>query len=270
MMTRISLAALTAAMLALGACSSKTGDGGTGTGATDATVNDTKTGTDDVATGGDTGGGSDTGGGKDAGKDTTKTDTGPAAPTWGACALDDTACLQSCVPSSCGDQIAACQADKGCAAFDTCIQGCLATPIKMPEQVTPVAALPSENTATADGKKAYCERVCEIQAPGASLAIDQSVVECEFGLCIDCASVTGSTSTYCKSACGAENFCATEAATCAGDMDCLDAYGCILKCDSSDTACQNGCVTNAKGNGGKEFSAFNTCFGKNNKKCVAP
>ena len=251
------------------------GDGSGDTGAVDGTSgSDTKAGDDTTLedTGMDvlildTGKDVKTDIGKDTGvKDTGPKDTGPSAPTWGSCSLNDKACLQSCEQSSCADAIGACQNDAGCSGLEQCFQGCVATPIVMPAQSTP---LPKKSGET---DQAYCERVCTAQAPPSGLALDEAFLNCLIGMCLDCSTSAsaGISKASCQAACGGVNKCADEFAACTGDSECLDLYGCLLKCDTGDAACQTSCADSASSTASSTFSTYNTCYGNNKSVCVAP
>ena len=262
MMTRFALAALLATSLTAAACGSSTStDGGT------TTTTDTTAGGEDAISD-TTGGGNDTTGSDakaDAGKDVQKADVGTPKATWGECQLSDQACMQGCVQSSCGDANQACATNSECMAFQDCISGCQATPIKLPEQATPEVALPGEDT------QSYCFRVCEDQASPAALALDQNYITCVIGFCMDCsAAQSGITTAQCKQSCGQENYCGDATTACLEDTDCLGLYGCLLKCPQGDQACQTKCQTDAKGQAVTLFTAFNTCLSKNTATCVAP
>lgn len=263
MMIRMTLAALLAASLAFAGCGSSTSSSGGTT-----TTTDTATGDDTAVT--DTTAGTDAASGdtatKDVGKDTVKADIGAPKITWGECVLTDTPCLQGCVQTNCMDANQACAGNADCAAYQKCQQGCYATPVKLPEQATPIAQLPAEDTQT------YCNRVCSEQATGEALALDQAYISCIIGYCIDCnqSSSGGITKSQCQAACGQENFCLDPLNACLGDTDCLSAFGCLFKCDNGDAACQNACITSAKGQGGPLFKTFNDCVTANATKCVAP
>ncbi len=210
--------------------------------------------------------------GKDIGKDIAKPDiqpqdTGPIGPTWGTCTLNDTACLQGCIQSSCMDANQACANNSDCASYIKCQQGCSATPIQMPVQSgTPIPQNGGETQVD------YCYRVCAAQASGPAVALNQAYLTCVIGLCVDCNSSasSGITMAQCQTSCGEEANCLTQYNNCLGDTDCLGAFGCLLKCAAGDTTCENDCINNASGQGPSLFSAFNTCVNNNATICVAP
>ncbi len=263
MTIRTTLAALFAVALAITGCGSSTSSSGNtaDTGPTTDTVSDTG-----IGTGNDTATGTDAATTDTATKDTVKADIGTPAPTWGSCAITDQACIQGCVQGSCADSGQACASNTECAAYQTCQQNCNATPIVLPTQATPVAALPGEDTPT------YCFRVCGLQATGPALALDQAYVTCIIGDCIDCSTSAsqGITKAQCQSACGEEFYCTDAFTACLTDTDCLAAFGCLMKCSDTDTTCQNACITNAKNNGPTLFKTFNDCANTNATKCIAP
>lgn len=266
MTIRTTLAALLAAVLALSGCAAKTTTTDSGDAAAGAdTLADTGAGADTTAT--DTA--ADTAK-PDVGKDTVKAEVGPTAVNWGICNIgtkdpNDT-CMPDCYQSVCGQ---ACGSDPKCIGFQDCVQkGCNATPMVMPPQDgTPVAALPGEAT----NSKAYCTRVCTIQAGPAALAEYYDFQNCAIGTCMDCSKpVTGLTKVQCQQLCGEVNGCIDTHDACFGDTDCLNVLGCIYACAQNDQACQKACTDGAKGNATAELSAFNDCITKSAKLCTAP
>ena len=202
--------------------------------------------------------------GKDAGKDI-KPDTGPAAATWGSCALNDTACLQSCVQSSCAAPGQACQNDPNCNTLQGCMSDCGKSPIVMPSQSgTPIPQNSGET------QQNYCYRVCQAQAGASGVALDEAYIECVIGLCVDCATSANQniSQAQCQSSCGLENYCATPYNSCLQDSDCVSLYGCILT--AADATAQNDCINASSTNAQSLFSALNTCLTDNKTSCVSP
>ncbi len=200
-------------------------------------------------------------------KDVQPLDTGPTGATWGTCALSDTACTQACIQSSCTGPGQACANNADCAAYQTCQQGCSATPIQMPVQSgTPVPQNAGESQVD------YCYRVCGLQATGPALALDQAYLTCVIGDCIDCSQSAsgGITQAQCQASCGQEYYCSASLNACLGDSNCLAAFGCLLQCAQGDTTCENNCINNAAGNGATLFGTFNDCANTNATTCTAP
>ncbi len=206
--------------------------------------------------------------GKDVGKDIAKDvpkDIGPPVASWGQCSLNDNACMQGCVQSSCTDPYSNCQNDSGCNQLLACNSGCGATPIKMPTQSG--SPIPQNSGET---QKDYCYRVCSAQAGPSAVALDYAYIECVIGMCVDCSqsASAGITKAQCQSSCGLENYCQTEYSACLNDTDCLAFYGCLL--NAADQAGQQDCAAAAASNAQSIFTSFNDCVTANATKCVAP
>ncbi len=201
----------------------------------------------------------------DVGKDSSKSDLPTVKPTWGSCQINAAGCTSQCMQSECSDAYAQCNSSAECASYFDCELGCGSTPLKMPPQTTPVQQLPGEDTQT------YCYRICETQATGVAVALNQVFEQCAIGACLDCASSSNSIIiSLCKSSCGAFNNCGDFLSACEADTDCMNVFGCTLKCPSGNTTCQSDCLNNAMGNGKAEFIAYSQCGTKNQDACVAP
>lgn len=208
---------LTAMLMAAAACSSNTNNSGsTGTGATDVTTGtgDAKTGTGD-ATSDSTSGGADAADAVDAKADATK--DVPPAPV--LCKTTDQACLLKCGNEKCDAPQKACEADKGCKAFEVCLTGCAQKP--------PVAP-PDDVTGTT------CEDKCVTLAKEATGTMDkyQAIGDCLYGTCVEC----GAKDTQCIQLCE-QGKCHDEIAACSDDPECGALLQCLNDSKCTDQAC---------------------------------
>lgn len=221
---------------------------------------DTATGTDAA-----TGGTDAATGGSDAKADTSKPDTVQKEENyWGDCNLSDQNCIQGCAQFSCGEVIQGCLGDKDCKAYYDCQVGCFDDPIVLPDHPTSVVPLPDEDTET------FCGRLCQEKATGPALVKMGQFNNCIVGRCMDCSkSQQGISSAQCKQLCGVSYGCEEDYNACVGDAGCLDALGCVFKCEQSDAACQNACFTGAPTASAAKLNAYNACFGEVDD-CVAP
>jgi len=126
-----------------------------------------------------------------------------------------------------------------------------------------VVPLPDEDTET------FCGRLCQEQATGPALVKMAQLNDCIVGRCMDCSMPQqGISSAQCKQLCGVSYSCEEDYNACVGDAGCLDALGCIYKCEQSDAACRYACVAAAPIASADELNAYNACYGEVDD-CVA-
>ncbi len=230
-------AALAAALFAVG-CGSES------TTTTTTTTTDTAVGADstsDTATGTDATAGNDTSATDTSATDTAK-DTGKdtaVAPK--KCGINDNACLQTCVTSSCAKEQAACTGDSKCFGLNSCLNAC--------EKVE----LPTDPT------EANCYKKCLDTAGQASTDKLYASQGCTTEKCIGCEAGDQN----CQAAC-ASGYCLEPIMACQADNDCAAALNCATAC--KDQTCIQGCFGKYP-NGQQLLMGFIQCFQANASAC---